>query len=190
MVKHFRSLTSVVVIGDKPKWYKGEYIRASDIKGRKEFSIYLKLMRVQGTVLYSNDDFFALQDFDHTLPNYYSGLCRDRKPLVDPYRTLYRNTPGEWRNFDIHVPMVIDTNHFEWNIDRPIKTYYAGQNKLPGEVMEDCKISGKVTYEEVIERIKDRQFFSTHNNTGSGGLYQLLNELYPDATEFESNPRI
>src|SRR5574339_852409 len=109
LVKHFKPLTDITVIGDLPGWYLGKHIFHPDTPKRKEYSIYSKLMQVQDKVLYTNDDFFALKDFDESLPNYYSGTCGSKRPIDRTYRELYRNAPSEWLNFDIHCPMIIDT---------------------------------------------------------------------------------
>jgi hypothetical protein len=184
MVKHFKPLSGVVVVGDKPDWYIGEYI-AYPTQGAKEKNIYEKLMQVQGTVLYSNDDYFALQDFDETLPNYYNGNCQ-RRPGDRVYRELYSNCPSEWLNFDVHCPMIIDTTKYpEWVIDRPIKTFYGNWNKLEGSETTDCKIRGDADYGEVMERIKGREFFSTLMNYEREGIIKVFQELCPEKSYCE-----
>lgn len=188
MVKHFTALSGIVLVGDRPSWYCGEHIPREDATPkRKEYNIYEKLMQVSGTVLYSNDDYYARADFDEGLPNYYEGTCGQKHPVDKVYRELYDNCPAEWLNFDIHTPMIIDTTRFtDWPIDRPIKSAYANTLKLPATFLVDCKIRGTVTYREAVERIKDRPFFSTHGNAERGGLPRLLNELYPVKSKYES----
>ena len=70
MVKHFKGMSGVVLIGDKPDWYCGEHIPAADT-GAKEWNIVKKiLLSPYEDFIYSNEDFLAPQDFDETLPNY------------------------------------------------------------------------------------------------------------------------
>lgn len=188
MAKHFKDMTGCLVVGDKPDWYKGDHIFYADIPNRKEYSIYRKLILIKETILHLNDDFFAQRDFDSNLPNYYSGTCRQKAMLLTDrtYKELYANCLPEWFNFDIHCPMVIDTTRFEWEIDRPLKTYYGNQNKLPGTILPDCKFRGDLTYSEVKERIEGKPFFSTHDNADKPGVLKVLNELYPDPSKYES----
>lgn len=188
LVKYFTPLTNIIIVGNAPDWYVGDSVKFQDINRRKEFSIYSKLMAagLREPVLYTNDDFFALKPFDETLPNYYWGLCGEKRPQNRMYRELYANCPKEWKNFDIHVPMIIDTSRFtNWPIDRPIKTQYANLNKLDGVALPDCKIRGCVSRDAVMEVIKDRPFFSTGDNAYRPGILQALNELYPEKSKYE-----
>lgn len=187
MGKHFKRLNSAILVSDTcPSWYAGEFISYGNPTKRKEFNIYSKLTQVTGTVLYSNDDYYALSDFGAGLPNYYEGYCREKKPVDREYKDLYANCPGEWFNYDIHCPMIIDTDRFrDWPIDRPIKTAYANTNKLPGTYLTDCKIRHTPDYQEIVERIADRPFFSTHQNADRPGMLKLLLELYPKKSRFE-----
>lgn len=185
LVKHFKPLSEIVVVGDCPDWYAGAHIYLPDTDKRKEYSIYSKLIQVKGVVCYSNDDYFALQPFDIDLPNYYRCQCRNVRPADKTYRELYHNCPGEWLDFDVHTPMIIDTTKFNWDIDRPIKTYYANQNKLKGKYLADCKVRGTKTYEEIKYDIANRPFFSIDGNSKLGGMPRILNELYPDKSKYE-----
>lgn len=185
--KHFKPLNEVILVGDSPDWFNGTVIPFVDIEGRKEFSIYSKLMQVTGKVLYSNDDYFLLQDFDESFPNYYECTCGERRPVDKTYKRLYQACPAEWKDFDIHCPMIIDTTMFqEWEIDRPIKSYYANKNNLPGTRYADCKLRGEYQYESLKYIIKDRPFFSTHGNIKLGGLPRLMQELYPLPSKYET----
>lgn len=186
LVKHFKPLNTIYVVGDCPSWYSGMCIHCNDIPKRKEFSIYTKLTQVQDKVLYTNDDYFALQDFDESLPNFYDIRCGEKHPVDRTYRDLYRNCPSEWLNFDIHCPMIIDTRLYSnYPIDWPIKSGYANQLKLPGTYMKDCKFRGEWSYSEIKEEIKGRMFFSTHENIHRGGMLRVMEELYPDKSPYE-----
>lgn len=188
MVKHFKDMTGCIVIGDIPTWYSGDYIQASDFAGRKEFSIYCKLKLLKETILHLNDDFFALKDFNSKIPNYYSGTCGEKANLAidKTYKDLYLNCPPDWLNFDIHCPIVLDTEKFEWYIDRPLKTYYANQNNLKGEYLSDCKIRGhNLHYGEIKQRIIARPFFSTADNVDSPGMRRIMHNLYPKKSIYE-----
>jgi hypothetical protein len=187
MVKYFTPLEDIILVGDAPDFYVGQYIPCPDIKGRKELSIYNKLMQVHPqTVLYSNDDYFALKAFDEELPNYCSGkLCKDKKTVDADYRRLYEACPGAWMDFDVHTPMIIDTSKFNWEDDKPIKTYYANQNRIAGQLLPDLKIRGVRDYGSIKQLINGRPFFSTNGNIKAGGMMQVMNELYPVKSKYE-----
>jgi len=186
LVKHFKPLSGIIIIGDLPGWYSGEHIFYPDTPKRKEYSIYTKLMQVQDNVLYTNDDYFALQDFDESLPNFYDIKCGDKHPVDRTYRDLYRNCPSEWLNFDIHCPMIIDTRLYSnYPIDWPIKSGYANQLKLQGTYMKDSKLRGECSYSEIKEDIRGRMFFSTNGNIHRGDMMKVMDELYPDKSIYE-----
>lgn len=186
MVMHFKDLTGVCLIGNKPTWYTGQHIPYPDTDGRKEHSIYSKLMQAQGTVLYSNDDFFALQPFNHTLPNYYRGLCKEQRPVDKRYKDLYQACPGDWLDFDVHTPMIIDTTRFQWlAADMPIKSVYGNMNNLTGTLLNDQKFKFDAGRSEIKNIIKGRPFFSTHDPHINDAMIRILNELYPDASDYE-----
>lgn len=186
LVKYFTPLSAIVLVGQRPSWYKGDFIPFDDIPGRKEFSIYSKLMQVQGKVLYTNDDYYALKPFDENLPNYCNGfMWQKRRPVDRTYRDLWACCPQHYVFYDIHTPMVIDTTKFTWAVDMPIKTYYANQNNLQGTYLADCKISGAVSYDYIKNRIAGRPFFSTHDNAQNREMQRVLNELYPEKSQYE-----
>lgn len=184
MVKHFRGLTDIVVIGDRPTWYDGNYIEASDIPNRKELSILTKLSRIPGTFLMCNDDHFALKDFDETLPNYYSGTCGDHKPRSPVYRGMYKRTPPEWLHFDVHFPMFM-TNEgvkraidYMKSVDYPMKSTYGHLMGLQGELTIDCKIRNGVID-------LGGSFLSTDDVWLTTYVRQLLDKLYPEKSPYE-----
>lgn len=189
IVMHFKELSEIIVVGDCPIWYTGTHVHADDIPGRKEFSIYSKLIKVQDRVLYTNDDYFALRPFDSNLPNYYDYFCRDMQAMSTDkmYKDLYGACPPYWLNFDLHCPMVIDTRLYDfWEFDRPIKTYYANTVGVAATSYSDLKLRGELEYSEIKRRIKNRPFFSIADNINRGGMPHVLKELYPLPSPYES----
>lgn len=188
MEKHFLSMTGCIVIGDKPTWYTGEHIPAQDIPDRKEYSVYCKLKLVNGTILYSMDDVYALQPFSRSLPNYYFGTCREMAMRVKDrrFKDLFGTCLPEWKSFEVHCPMVIDTTKLDWDDEnRLLKTTYA--NRCPGNEVEqiDCKLRDDFNYGEVKNLIKGKPFWSTHDNGERPGILSMLNKLYPNKSKYE-----
>lgn len=178
-------MTGVLLIGDRPKWYTGEHIPMADVD-RKEYSIMLKIKACPyEDFLFSNDDIFALKDFDDTMPNYYSSTLaaatvygkyvqrRDNCLTVYPDGLFY----------DIHTPMVINklayekANNVEWDKrDYLCKSLY-GNYIGGGELLPDCKLRKPGP-------VPDVPFFSTSNYTSR--LIPLQN-MYPDASSYEND---
>lgn len=194
MVKHFKPLSGVLLIGDRPEWYQGDHLPAADLKGEKEKSMQRKIALCPDPVfLYSNDDYFALRDFDETLPNYCGAKCYEMAARHDigSYRQMYQNCPPGWLNYDVHTPMIMRKVQFRYNLAKmtdqtPIKTTYMG-GWLQGRTqwLYDMKIKEKYSLSELHFMIKDRPFFSTHEAALNDDLLALFRELYPEKSPYE-----
>lgn len=200
MVKHFKPLSGVLLIGDKPEWFCGDHIPVADIMWPdqpnriwKERSIQLKIAVCPDEVfLYSNDDYFANQDFK-TIPYYYDVTCAEMAwaHSINSYKDMYEQCRPHWKNFDVHTPMIMMKDKFhssfqemiEMDCQWPVKTTYA--HTFEGTQYYDLKIRGPHTLEELQWQIKDKPFFSTHNSALNDDLISFLNNLYPDKSDFE-----
>lgn len=187
MVKHFKDMTGVCLIGDKPTWYTGEHIAAKD-EGRKEQNIVNKVLSSPyENFLLCNDDIFALKDFYSSLPLYYSMKLKHYKgggrypERVNNVIELY----PDGLMYDIHKPMVINLEKYkeanskaDWDKkDYLTKSVYA--NYIGGgEQLDDYKIkTGSVVD-------MGRPFFSTNNLTGRLIRFE---EIYPNASQYEAD---
>jgi hypothetical protein len=198
MVKHFKSFTDVLLIGTKPEWYTGKVLEVEQVETkhkRKEYQVILKMLNVGGYCLYSNDDFFALEDFDLTLPQYYDGTCRKAaiKYHDQYYKNMHQACPEGWLNFEVHCPMVMNTTILErelpedWHtVDRPMKSIYANKYAINPQPLPDCKLRGNMSYENAKAIIKSKPFFSTCDNANYPGIANLLQELYPLSSIYET----
>lgn len=191
MVKHFKGMDGLILVGDRPTWFRGYHIQCANIEKRKEYSVFRKLMLAkyftEGPVLLCHDDVFALQDFDSSLPNYFRGTCKNALlHLVERrFKDMFSDCPPDWLNFEIHCPMVIDPFKIE-DEDRDflLKTTYANRLRLPGIDIADCKLRGDMNRKEIRKAIKDRPFFSTADNA-KGDVLKCLKELYPENSKYE-----
>lgn len=202
IVKHFKPLTGVLLIGDKPEWYCGDHIPMADIMwpdqpGRiwKERSMQLKIAACPDEAfLYSNNDYFALQDFTIT-PYYYDVTCREmaQKHIVTTYKDMYEQCNPDWKNFDVHTPLIMMRDKFHQSFQDmiskdcqwPIKTTYA--HDFEGTYLTDIKIRNSHTVEELVWKTKDRPFFSTHESAINDDFIYFLSNLYPDKSKYESD---
>lgn len=168
--KNYALLDEIIVVGDRPPFdFDGTFIDFRDHRD-KEYSIYRKLMQVKGEVLFSNDDIFFMQPVSH-IPDYYKGLCGERKPSSPYYNRMYKKCSYSWKDFDCHCPMVIDTDSFTWTWGQPLKTQYGNNHGLIGEFTKDFKVN---TIEEIDV---SRQFLSI-NEPLSKYVEPLLKKLF------------
>lgn len=143
--KNYLDLEEIIVVGDKPPFADGyTHIPCKDHRD-KEFSIYQKLMKVHGEVLFTNDDIFFMNPVQH-IPNYHKGLCSERKPSSPYYNRMYKKCPPHWLDFDVHCPMIINTDEFDWQWGMPLKSQYANSRGLIGTLTKDFKVN---TIEEI-----------------------------------------
>lgn len=198
MVKHFKPLSGVLLIGDKPEWFTGDHISYADLKGEKERSMQLKVLQCPDEVfMYSNDDYFAAEDFTIDLPNYYDTDCRDMAAShpIDSYRKMYNNCLPGWLNYDVHTPMLMVRGSFKVSYHRmdeqtPIKTTYGNNATVwdpTKKYLADCKIKGEHNTFEIVYATKDRPFFSTHDSAVNADMITFLENLYPNASPYERN---
>lgn len=188
-------MDNIVVIGDLPTWYKGEYILLRDIPIRREYSMYVKAMAAckqynLTEFLYNCDDHFITSDFDDTLPNYYTSDCKEKalNSTSGRYKKLYANCPEGWLNYDCHVPIVM--TKFNWlsrrlETDTPIKSTYANNAGVTGTPIIDCKFFNNHTYDQIKAIIATKQFFSTSPFSQNKDMMRVFDELYPEKSRYE-----
>lgn len=168
--KNYEPLQEIIVVGDQPAFkFDGTVIHCHDQRD-KEYSIFNKLKRVPGEVLFTNDDIFFLNKVNE-VPNYYRGLCSDRKADSPYYRRMYAKCPAGWLDYDVHCPMVINTDNFKWGGAMPMKSQYGNTAGVTGTLTTDFKAK---TLEEID---LSRQFLSITNQL-SRFVEPLLRKLF------------
>lgn len=191
MVKYFKDFDGIILVGDRPTWFKGFHLQHADIEKRKEYSVYRKLMSAysieQEPMLLCHDDVYALQPFGADMPNYYRGTCAEAitRTVERRFKDMFAACLPNWLNFEIHCPMVIDPGKIrDEDRDFLLKTTYANRLKLPGTDIADCKIRSALSGAECECEIRNRPFFSTADNA-KDGILRLLKELYPEKSKYE-----
>lgn len=191
MVKHFKVLEEVVLVGDKPSWYKGKHVKAANALPHPASNIVNKMrIGLQGreAALWCADDHFALQDFNASLPYYYSGTIAAQKVADPMIRRLNRQMPGYWLNGIVHCPMVVEAAQFNLifpnNDPKLIRTEYINAHWHRHTVdVPDLKFRG-VSF-NIMEKLKGRPFFSTCDNAMTGDMLSVLETLYPIPSLYE-----
>jgi hypothetical protein len=153
IIRNYKPLQEIIIVGDQPKFkFDGQVILCKDTD-KKERNIFNKLKRVPGEVLFTNDDIFFLKEISD-VPNYYKGLCSEYSAPGPQYQRMYKNCPAGWLDFDVHCPMVINTDIFRWLGDMPMKSQYGNSVGLVGTFTQDFKARA------ISEINWDREFLS------------------------------
>lgn len=202
--KNLKWFKSVVLIGDKPDWYKGEHIPAKDYTGRKEFSIYSKILtaceqtEITENFLFFNDDHYLLKPLTISEIKYWhNGLLIHEleRRIGGRYRLVIQNTfellgNGYPNNYDIHTPIIYNKSKFKelfqgLQKEVCIKSVYANQAEVQSEYMDDFKMDGDFWEDQIREKIKDKLFLSTGTCLCTS-MVKVLGELFPNKSNFES----
>lgn len=184
----------VTVIGDKPTWYKGNYIAFKEhpLIRYKSRNIYEKIKSYKN-FLFFNDDHFLLRPWENAY--HYSSRIGDMlngNHISTPYRKTLENTFnlfGNIKNFDIHCPIYyksLDLDYLDWDVSDGycIKSIYCHLHGIHGTEYPDCKIRNLTYEKELRALLKDRLYFST-GNVMNKPMITILDELYPDKSQWE-----
>lgn len=193
--KYLTGWQEIVLIGTAPGWFTGRVIEAGDIEGRKEESIYKKMLLVNDAAFIRwDDDHFLLQPLDVTkIYNWHDGYLKDYRNGSARYQAAVGRTldiDPDMLNYDIHAPMKFIRGLFNFMFsdmtgDICVKSYYRSLTPYDGRHMDDLKIGQWMPKEEIKNLIKGRLFFST--GTLFTPMIELLNELYPDKSKYEKS---
>lgn len=204
LVKHFKGLDKIFIVGHKPKWITNVYhIPAEDKDGTqyKEQNICNKIKAachvniVSEDFVLINDDHFFLQDTGN-LPNYYDGTIADRlKRNKNSYHISLTNTERALsqvdlptKYFDIHCPIVCNKKDFlksMWGYDWDIKRGYCVKT-LHLNTMQEMGIPAKdfkVTRAQDIDLT--RPYFSISDDLISPVFERFMETLYQDKSKYE-----
>lgn len=211
--KHLSGYRNIYIVGYKPEWLQNViHIDHKDaIKPEyKERNIYHKILAacndewVSEEFIMFNDDFFLLQECSAVnYPFYYYGTIEEKRQRIsqtNPYRYTLENTVKvlgkDSLNYEVHAPIRFDKQSFmeviealDWK-DRVFgfgfRAVYCNKLNVPGEYITDIKITDKHSFMELKGMITGRSFFSTGNNAINHDMKDLLAELYPHPSQYES----
>lgn len=188
LAKH--GVTRCILVGGKPKWYKGEHLPFKDYgPDRKEENIRdkvhaaCKAFHVE-EFIFANDDHILLQPLTQihnkgTLSTTLQGRIGNGS-----YTRCLRNTfnhYGDVPNVDTHAPMLMTTagverTMFEWPAwGIGFKTCYAQENGITSVYYPDMKIDKP-------SDITGREYFSL---TDAFRDYKWLEEMFGEPSLFE-----
>lgn len=188
MVMHFKDLTGVCIIGDRPTWYTGEHIPCGDILNHRAWSIVNKLLHCSHeTFLMSNDDIFATKPFTSDLPQYYSHTLKE-VPVNGRYVTRRNNVMKLFPDglfYDTHTPMVVNEQEFrecqpkDWHkSDYLGKSLYCNAYTRNPVQLKDYKIRSV----QGLPVDLSQPFFSTNERSAK---FIKFEEMYPEPSVYE-----
>ena len=206
--KHLKGYENIYIVGECPKWLNLEdinHIPAKDTAGRKEYSIFNKILkacqdeRVSDDFVFWNDDIFMCQDLHvKDFKYWYEGTLQDKyEQSHGHYKAAIGNVINTYDAkcpyTDIHVPIIYTKYKFDyiltsldWMKEYVIKsTYTSAVNHHDFEPMPDLKINKAMTYGEIMAKINGRLFFSIGTYGVSSGMTSVLRELYPNKSKYE-----
>jgi hypothetical protein len=187
----------VLLVGNPPAWYRGEYLPYDDKKGLvfKTWNIIekIKLAAPYEDFILTNDDIFLLAPFRE---NHYKGSLSDtHKGLATHYRAQVDATIdliGDTPDFDTHGPMQMNGKKFRalpWPEYRDpyilARTFYAHYTGKAGDFYPDLKINRRYTPDQLTELLKDRLYFSISDAGINLALATWLKNKFPNKCKYE-----
>lgn len=166
------------------------------------------LRELSDNFLFMNDDHFLLKDFEVSqfpylhrgpiIPHRIGNEAQERQMsnTVSLLKKLRAETGInlDFKDFDIHCPILYNKEGFIYtfyNTDWPeygygIKSVYGNGNFIDGQYCEDLKISQPLDKKTIYKNLEGRDWFSIDDKTlRSGGMQEVLQELYPDKSKYE-----
>lgn len=187
----------------------------ADYYGCKERNIMTKLAYACGhpdlsqTFLNVHDDYFALAPMSgHDIPNWCSGplgpfgkAIKARKPrnhwadaVINTDRVLTK-AGHTVHNFDLHYPKRFDKTLFPATMDLydwkgtprgfVVNSLYYNTLGMKPTLYSDLKIDNRLTFAQMVARLKGRPWFSIGNGALNLNFKELLAALYPTPSRFE-----
>lgn len=208
IVKHVPDVENVFIIGQRPSFLRNIiHVAFGDNPDRKFISLNI-FRKVQAACLDKrvSDNFYFFSDDHFLLSRYASGyyscgtLAEAAKKIhvSQSYHKTISNTYnflGGGTNFNVHCPIVYNKKKFldtvaplPWRTAYgfAIKSIYCNLNGYPGSFIPDLKIKMSLQRHEIYKLIKGRPFFSIGDVALNASMKEVLQELYPQKSEYES----
>jgi hypothetical protein len=168
-------------------------------------NIYKKIMcacsdkRVSDNFYFFSDDHFLLSEFTGLFFN--SGSLSHAVNMINLYSSYYHTIENTYNylkkgnNFNVHCPIIYNKEKFIHSVGKcnwktpygyAIKSVYCNLNELTGPYIADLKIKMNLKKEQIYALIKGRPFFSIGDTAVNKFLKEVLEELYPEKSPYES----
>lgn len=163
VIKHIDN-PEIVLVGGKPDWYTGNFIKVPQIKGKyknvlNNLDAVCNSNIVSNSFILMNDDFFILNKLNSILP-LNGGLLSDKIELykvLDPSSSytknlikLYNGLKKQYKDpldYELHVPMPLEKDNvaicLSKNNQMIFRSVYGNMFDLGGESIADVKFYSK-----------------------------------------------
>lgn len=206
--KHLTGVGNVFIIGECPDWLQNviHIPFTEDPRNRyRDRNIMLKMAeackdsRVSDDFLMVHDDHFLLSNYETgSFPYYHMGPMNEGQ---GQYGETKANTKSllsfteSFNNYDCHCPIVLNKQLFmrsvvlaDWSkwYGYCLKTLYCVMNGIEGIETIDLKIRNPLNAGEIGMLVDGRKWFSIGDRCFvPGGMWDVLNELYPNKSRYE-----
>ena len=203
--KYLTGYDKIFIIGECPSYLQNViHIPCPDFPGRKEYSIFNKIMkavkdeRCSENFVFWNDDIFLIDNLQTAdFKFWYEGTLQSKyEQSHGHYKAAIKNTMGiqsaNLEYTDIHTPIIYNKIFFsktvateDWTKEYVIKSLYTTRFFENFESIPDLKINKAMTYYEIKVRIKERLFFSIGTYGVCPAMTKVLTELFPEKSKYE-----
>ena len=192
---------NIFVVGYKPDWYVGDFIKVENSSTNKFenitkcYEIIRNIPKLSDDFVLMNDDFFIIKPIE-SVPVYNDGLLeakikehvalnganRYALALKEVKKQLLKRGIKLMLNYDIHTPMVFNKTKLQQfnQLSLAPRSLYGNAVGIGGKTISDVKI-----YDEKSDLMTlDGQFVSTTDKSFNL-IKNKLEQLFPNKTKYE-----
>lgn len=205
VVKNYVPKSNVWVVGDKPDWYAGDFIKTRPVGNayenvRNNLRHVINTPEISNDFVLMNDDFFIVRKLN-SVSHYHGGLLVKRadehQELAGPnfYANFLRRTDTvlkkrgikEPLNYELHTPMLFNKNMLEQTIDYPfsIRSSYGNIHNIGGEEIRDVKVYSHPRFVHTSSSIDNGTPYLSTEDGSFEQLKDYLVNMFPDKSKYE-----
>lgn len=205
--KNLTGYKDIYIVGDRlPDWLTNvKQITQGEEAQKSSRNIINKILAASRSIsddkfIRWDDDIYLNQPLDvKDIKYWYEGTLSDQikehRNNVR-YRRYIENTAFKITDsalyYDIHVPMIYETKHlgfvkdYSWETNYLSKSLYCHHAGVEGVEVKDVKLKAAAEEKEVREAIEGKMFFCTGPQTMCPLVNDILTELYPNKSKYET----
>jgi hypothetical protein len=195
------------IVGEKPSWYSGGYVRVLQNKNRysnvqESLNAIASSDQISENFVLMNDDFFAISPRDE-VGVFHGGLLKDKidkhldlspgstytKMLQKTYLRLLRMGVEAPLDYELHVPMVMNKK----GLDRALKTKVLWRSafgnlfKVGGEQIDDVKVyaSGPLKSNSLDINSPRHEYISSNDDSFEIIKEKILKDFFVEKSPYE-----
>lgn len=200
---------NVWLIGGKPWWYVGNHLYVPQklskyANARMSLKALCSDDRIDNNIVLMNDDFFFVKPVD-VIEDYHGGLLSDK---IDRYETMYpsgsytrmlditmRNLNSRGINvpldYELHIPMNMTRDKLSETIKdkRSLwRSTYGNMYSVGGKQISDVKVYNDTRRIDPYDwKSSDLPYLSTIDSSFDGEIAEMLKEMFPNPSKYESS---